>query len=433
MDIWKILDIDPTRELKAIKKAYARLSVKYPPEEHPEEFRTLNGAYHAAGKYAKGNLMAQTIPVLSPAVVSPVSEKEKNTSSQAPEEDMPDFELLIEQGQKKAQEESRCEIDAGLSCVKNLCLKTKKQRLKTLNLFLQSDFFAEFHQDPYFISQFIHILKRCPMDSTVNHLIKGGYTSAFFTADGELSCQSLFDFLDKRIKHDSRVRSFITFGIVLIALGAMMVYHFTQSARDAEKYSAANVEAYLEDLYQIDLTVDEPKSVNPEKDPTRSLYPDGRLYTVKTADQSLQDATGFEALWKNNNPEIDLLSDTYARETSDYFAAQCSIDPKGQWAMLDTSFTNLCHLYYSPSEGKEAFVEKFEQYYNAVQTSHYLSQTGQMTVRIQASGSFSASLPLTVDIIKNVPLDRDAFQADFSAYWDEDPSKNQLAYQLLNP
>ena len=87
------------------------------------------------------------------------------------------------------------------------------------------------------------------MDSTVNHLIKGGYTSAFFTADGELSCQSLFDFLDKRIKHDSRVRSFITFGIVLIALGAMMVYHFTQSARDAEKYSAANVEAYLEDLF----------------------------------------------------------------------------------------------------------------------------------------------------------------------------------------
>ena len=429
MDIWKILDIDPTRDLKAIKKAYARLSVKY----HPEEFRQLNDAYKAAVKYAKGNLMAQTIPVLSPAVVSPVSEKEKNTSSQAPEEDMPDFELLIEQGQKKAQEESRCEIDVGLSCVKNLCLKTKKQRLKTLNLFLQSDFFAEFHQDPYFISQFIHILKRCPMDSTVNHLIKGGYTSAFFTADGELSCQPLFDFLDKRIKHDSRVRSFITFGIVLIALGAMMVYHFTQSARDAEKYSAANVEAYLEDLYQIDLTVDEPKSVNPEKDPTRSLYPDGRLYTVKTADQSLQDATGFEALWKNNNPEIDLLSDTYARETSDYFAAQCSIDPKGQWVMLNTSFTNLCHLYYSPSEGKEAFVEKFEQYYNAVQTSHYLSHTGQMTVRIQASGSFSASLPLTVDIVKNVPLDRDAFQADFSAYWDEDASKNQLAYQLLNP
>ena len=141
----------------------------------------------------------------------------------------------------------------------------------------------------------------------------------------------------------------------------------------------------------------------------------------------------FEALWKKNNPEIDLLSDTYARETSDYFAAQCGIDPKGQWAMLDTSFTNLCHLYYSPSEGKEAFVEKFEQYYNAVQTSHYLRQTGQMTVRIQASGSFSASLPLTVDIIKDVPLDKDAFQADFSAYWDEDASKNQLAYQLLNP
>ncbi len=176
-----------------------------------------------------------------------------------------------------------------------------------------------------------------------------------------------------------------------------------------------------------------PKALILEKDPIRSLYPEGQLYTVKTADQSLQDATGFEALWKKNNPEIDLLSDTYARETSDYFAAQCGIDTKGQWAMLDTSFTNLCHLYYSPSEGKEAFIEKFEQYYNAVQASHYLSQIGQITVRIQASGSISASSPLTVDIIKDVPLDRDAFQAAFSAYWDEDASKNQLTYQLLNP
>lgn len=433
MDIWKILGIDPTQDLKAIKKAYASLSVKYHPEDHPEEFRQLNDAYKAAVKYAKGSLTAQTIPVLSPASVSPISENEQSIPNQAQEEEGLDFEQLIGQGQKKAQDASRCKIDAGLSCVKNLCLKTKKQRLKMLNSFLQSDFFAEFSQDPYLISQFIHILKRCPVDTAVNHLIKSAYTSTFFIADGELPCQPLFDFLDKRIKRDSRVRSFITIGIVLIALGAVTVYHFTQSAHDAEKYSAANVEAYLEHLYQIDLTVDEPKSVNPEKDPTRSLYPEGQLYTVKTADQSLQDATGFEALWKKNNPEIDLLSDTYARETSDYFAAQCGIDTKGQWAMLDTSFTNLCHLYYSPSEGKEAFIEKFEQYHSAVQASHYLSQIGQITVRIQASGGISASSPLTVDIIKDVPLDRDAFQAAFSAYWDEDASKNQLTYQLLNP
>ena len=78
MDIWKILDINPTRDLKAIKKAYARLSVKYHPEEHPEEFRQLNDAYKAAVKYAKGSLTAQTIPGPSPASVFPVSENEKN-------------------------------------------------------------------------------------------------------------------------------------------------------------------------------------------------------------------------------------------------------------------------------------------------------------------------------------------------------------------
>ncbi len=101
MDIWKILGIDPTQDLKAIKKAYARLSVKYHPEEHPEEFRQLNDAYKAAVKYAKGSLTAQTIPVLSPASVSPISENEQNIPNQAQEKDEPDFEQLIGQGQKR--------------------------------------------------------------------------------------------------------------------------------------------------------------------------------------------------------------------------------------------------------------------------------------------------------------------------------------------
>lgn len=106
MDIWKILDINPTRDLKAIKKAYARLSVKYHPEEHPEEFRQLNDAYKAAVKYAKGSLTAQTIPGPSPASVFPVSENEKNIPNQAQEKDEPDFEQLIEQGQKKLRRQA---------------------------------------------------------------------------------------------------------------------------------------------------------------------------------------------------------------------------------------------------------------------------------------------------------------------------------------
>ena len=55
MDAWKWLGIEPTKDLKAIKTAYANMSKKYHPEEYPEEFKKLQDAYKAAVKFAKGN------------------------------------------------------------------------------------------------------------------------------------------------------------------------------------------------------------------------------------------------------------------------------------------------------------------------------------------------------------------------------------------
>ncbi|MDE6593818.1 MAG: J domain-containing protein, partial [Oscillospiraceae bacterium] len=51
--MWKILGIAPTRDIKEIKKAYARLAKQYNPEEKPEEFKRIFEAYKAACIYAK--------------------------------------------------------------------------------------------------------------------------------------------------------------------------------------------------------------------------------------------------------------------------------------------------------------------------------------------------------------------------------------------
>lgn len=50
---WEILQIESTTDEKAIKKAYAKLSRKYHPQEHPEEFKNLKAAYKEAINYAK--------------------------------------------------------------------------------------------------------------------------------------------------------------------------------------------------------------------------------------------------------------------------------------------------------------------------------------------------------------------------------------------
>ena len=41
MNAWEILGIEPTKDKKEIKKAYARLLKQYHPEENPEEFKQI--------------------------------------------------------------------------------------------------------------------------------------------------------------------------------------------------------------------------------------------------------------------------------------------------------------------------------------------------------------------------------------------------------
>ena len=50
---WAILQIESTTDEKAIKRAYAKLSRQYHPQEHPEEFKNLKEAYKEAINYAK--------------------------------------------------------------------------------------------------------------------------------------------------------------------------------------------------------------------------------------------------------------------------------------------------------------------------------------------------------------------------------------------
>lgn len=53
MNIWQVLQIEPTSDQRAIKKAYARRSREVHPEEKPEEFSRLYEAYHSALAWAK--------------------------------------------------------------------------------------------------------------------------------------------------------------------------------------------------------------------------------------------------------------------------------------------------------------------------------------------------------------------------------------------
>ncbi|MBQ8781056.1 MAG: DnaJ domain-containing protein [Oscillospiraceae bacterium] len=63
--IWEILGIAPTKDIKTIKQAYAKLAKQFNPEEHPEEFKRIHSAYKAACAFARSS-QKKPLPVERP-------------------------------------------------------------------------------------------------------------------------------------------------------------------------------------------------------------------------------------------------------------------------------------------------------------------------------------------------------------------------------
>lgn len=53
MNIWRVLGLEPTRDLTAIRRAYAATAKRYHPEEQPELFQQVRAAYEQALAYAR--------------------------------------------------------------------------------------------------------------------------------------------------------------------------------------------------------------------------------------------------------------------------------------------------------------------------------------------------------------------------------------------
>ena len=56
MNMWEVLDIEPTMELNIIKQAYAKRLKIYRPDEDAEAFQQLREAYQMATQYVKRHL-----------------------------------------------------------------------------------------------------------------------------------------------------------------------------------------------------------------------------------------------------------------------------------------------------------------------------------------------------------------------------------------
>ncbi|UKI16862.1 MAG: J domain-containing protein [Ruminococcus sp.] len=63
--MWNILGIEPTKDIREIKRAYARLAKQYNPEEHPEEFKRIFDAYKSASALARSVNEHRSDPIVT--------------------------------------------------------------------------------------------------------------------------------------------------------------------------------------------------------------------------------------------------------------------------------------------------------------------------------------------------------------------------------
>nr|WP_292162442.1 DnaJ domain-containing protein [Butyrivibrio sp.] len=78
---WAILQIESTTDEKAIKRAYAKLSRQYHPQEHPEEFKNLKEAYKEAINYAKRHKSLDEKAIDDKKVVEEKTDNQESVSS----------------------------------------------------------------------------------------------------------------------------------------------------------------------------------------------------------------------------------------------------------------------------------------------------------------------------------------------------------------
>lgn len=103
--MWNILGIEPTKDIREIKRAYARLAKQYNPEEHPEEFKRIFDAYKSASALARSVNERRSDPIV--AITAAATEAKEQQEPLQPEfnftsvDIFPDFEITPQLAQEK--------------------------------------------------------------------------------------------------------------------------------------------------------------------------------------------------------------------------------------------------------------------------------------------------------------------------------------------
>ena len=166
MNIWKILQIEKTKDQELIKKAYANAVKNCHPEENPQGFMELKKAYKAALSYAKEDNASE----------EGVSQSYHSLNQESLLEKTNDNTLLstLEKTEKEKQEDQKAS-PALEEFVKLFENEEKSDDNNAWREYVESELFWNEMYEQYFmeeIHKYLHSQKRVPMDKLPKAMVR---------------------------------------------------------------------------------------------------------------------------------------------------------------------------------------------------------------------------------------------------------------------
>ena len=174
MNIWDILESEPTKDKREIKRIYGRLLAKYHPEEAPEKFEEIQKAYELALFYARYDLEHDPFDDTSVWENEDPQESFEGALDTSNEGNAHYYDLSYDwdevdglgnfiftgQFQKEEEERDKAKREAESVLLKVEDLFTPKYDDQLWRDFFTSETFLNVKENPYFIEGLIRLLSR---------------------------------------------------------------------------------------------------------------------------------------------------------------------------------------------------------------------------------------------------------------------------------
>lgn len=226
MNIWKILEMEPTNDLKELKKSYAKLIAKYHPEEFPEKFQEIHLAYTKALDLLKEEVMIKRVNIgdiktdMNNIFLGEINEETKKVGILLDE---------IDEGTEKV------DIQYVEHIIKDITWASGGLNPRKVYTFFKKEEFVEIRYNSFFIQRFCTSLRiygmiGYKMDMKFLDLIEEMFSDTYIgNVDYEANQQINIEIRELRYKypHAKAGRQFDVTFILLVLTGILLFFLFS--------------------------------------------------------------------------------------------------------------------------------------------------------------------------------------------------------------